>query len=150
MALYPRKRVLGDLIQGEDGTTIGYGREVVSVTGTAGLEIQIGTLLQQDPTTGAVTIPSTTASITNPVIYIGDDPYINKHSDWFANTTVFTSDNLTQKVVVLYRGYAEVGINKAALIYPSDVTSTTQTAVEKALDGKGFKLIRGVVFPAGV
>jgi len=150
MAVIPSERLLGDLLQGEYGTTIGHSRQVATMTSTAGVEIKIGTILQLDAATSVVTVPADAAALTNPVVYIGDDPFRNKKQDWDANSTVFTADNLTQKVVVMYRGYAAVGINKAALIYPvwAD-TQAEKDAINLQLDAKGFKLVRGVTFPAG-
>ena len=61
-----------DVFQTEAGTTIGHVRKNITVTGTAGTTLQIGHILQ-DNGDGTATIPATTASITNPVIYCGDD-----------------------------------------------------------------------------
>lgn len=133
-----------DVFQTEAGTTIGYVRKNGSLTGTAGTTIQIGTILQ-DNDDGTFTIPATTAAITNPVIYCGDDPYRQQGAgkrDWNPNTTVFTADNLTQDVVVVYRG--RVGVGKSYLVFPADANATTKQAVYKLLDDKGFKVIRQV------
>ena len=133
-----------DVFQTEAGTTIGYVRKNITVTGTAGTTLQIGHILQ-DNGDGTATIPATTASITNPVIYCGDDPYKQQADgkrDWNSNTTVFTADNLTQDVVVVYRG--RVGVGTSYLVFPADGTPTTRAAVHKALDDKGFKIIRQI------
>jgi len=133
-----------DVFQTEAGTTIGYVRKNISVTGTAGVTLEIGHILQ-DNGDGTATIPATTASITNPVIYCGDDPYKQQADgkrDWNSNTTEFTADNLTQDVVVVYRG--RVGVGTSYLVFPADVTPTTRAAVYKALDDKGFKIIRQI------
>lgn len=133
-----------DVFQTEAGTTIGYVRKNVSLTGTAGTTIEIGTILQ-DNGDGTASIPATTASITDPVIYCGDDPYRQQGAgkrDWNPNTTVFTADNLTQNVVVVYRG--RVGVGKSYLVFPTDATATTKQAVYDLLDAKGFKIIRQV------
>lgn len=133
-----------DVFQTEAGTTIGYVRKNGNLTGTAGAVIQIGTILQ-DNDDGTFTIPATTAAITNPVIYCGDDPYRQQGKgvrDWNPNTTVFTADNLTQEVTVVYRG--RVGVGTSYLVFPTDATPETKQAVYKLLDDKGFKIIRQV------
>lgn len=133
-----------DVFQTEAGTTIGYTRKNLALTATAGTTIEIGTILQ-DNGDGTASIPATTAEITDPVIYCGDDPYRQQAAgkrDWNPNTTVFTADNLTQDVVVVYRG--RVGVGKAYLVFPSDATATTKQAVYDLLDAKGFKIIRQV------
>lgn len=144
-ALYDIEHVeFSDVFQTELGTTIGYTRKQLALTGTAGVKVEIGHILQ-DNGDGTATIPATTASITNPVIYCGDDPYKQQAAgkrDWNPNTTVFSADNLTQDVTVVYRG--PVGVGKAYLKYPSDATPTTRQAVLDLLDEKGFKVIRQI------
>lgn len=133
-----------DVFQTEAGTTIGYTRKNLALTATAGTTIEIGTILE-DNGDGTASIPATTAEITNPVIYSGDDPYRQQAAgkrDWNPNTTVFTADNLTQDVVVVYRG--RVGVGKAYLVFPSDAATGTKQAVYDLLDAKGFKIIRQV------
>lgn len=133
-----------DVFQTEAGTTIGYTRKNLALTATAGTTIEIGTILE-DNGDGTASIPETTAEITNPVIYCGDDPYRQQAAgkrDWNPNTTVFTADNLTQDVVVVYRG--RVGVGKAYLVFPSDAATATKQAVYDLLDAKGFKIIRQV------
>lgn len=133
-----------DVFQTEAGTTIGYVRKNVALTATAGTTIEIGTILQ-DNGDGTASIPATTAGITNPVIYCGDDPYRQQAAgkrDFNPNTTVFTADNLTQDVVVVYRG--RVGVGKSYLVFPADATEATRQAVYDLLDEKGFKIIRQV------
>lgn len=133
-----------DVFQTEAGTTIGYVRKNVALTATAGTTIEIGTILQ-DNGDGTASIPATTAGITNPVIYCGDDPYRQQAAgkrDFNPNTTVFTADNLTQDVVVVYRG--RVGVGKSYLVFPADANEATRQAVYDLLDEKGFKIIRQV------
>ena len=133
-----------DVFQTEAGTTIGYTRKNLALTATAGTTIEIGTILQ-DNGDGTASIPATTAEITDPVIYCGDDPYRQQAAgkrDWNPNTTVFTADNLAKDVFVVYRG--RVGVAKAYLVFPSDATATTKQAVYDLLDAKGFKIIRQV------
>lgn len=133
-----------DVFQTEAGTTIGYVRKEVELTATAGTKVEIGTILE-DNGDGTVSIPATTAGITNPVIYCGDDPYRQQAKgvrDWNPNTTVFSADNLTQNVVVVYRG--RVGVGKSYLVFPADATAETKQAVYDLLDAKGFKIIRQV------
>lgn len=133
-----------DVFQTEAGTTIGYARKEVALTATAGTTIEIGTILQ-DNGDGTVSIPATTAGITNPVIFCGDDPYRQQAKgvrDFNPNTAVFTADNLTQNVVVVYRG--RVGVGTSYLVFPADVAPATRQAVYDLLDAKNFKIIRQV------
>ena len=133
-----------DVFQTEAGTTIGYVRKTVKVTGTAGVKLKIGHVLQ-DNGDGTATIPATTASITNPVVYCGDDPVLAQTRgirDFNANNTVFTADDLTKDVVVVYRG--RVGVGRSFLVFPSDATATTKETVFEALNEKGIQPIRQI------
>lgn len=139
-----------DVFQTEAGTTIGYARKNLSLTATAGTVVQIGTLLV-DNGDGTATIPATALALSsaaagNIVIFCGDDIYNKQvgHRDWNPNLATFDSTNLTQNVTVM--AYGRVGVGKAKLVWPSNVTTADKVAVYKRLEKEnGFKVIRQLV-----
>ena len=139
-----------DVFQTEAGTTIGYARKNLSLTATAGTVVQIGTLLV-DNGDGTATIPANALALSGAgvgkiVIFCGDDIYDKQvgHRDWNPNLASFESTNLTQDVTVVWRG--RVGVGKANLKWPSNVTTADKVAVYKRLEEEnGFKVIRQLV-----
>lgn len=153
---FPR---FGDVFQHEVGATIGYTRETVKVTGTAGKKLYIGDLLvMQSLTDDTATIPADIAEIkAAPIlaVYAGNDAYLNVNTDnptYNHNVTEFEADTLEQKVVVINRGIIGVAGGGAAggskhfsgLKFPAATSSADITAVHKKLREQGFKILRQV------
>lgn len=146
-AQYPAWR---DVFVEEHATHIGYVRKTVSVTGTAGQKILIGTILI-DNDDGTVTIPANAAAIATAVtdgkkfaIYAGNDVIqnINIHPTTNKNVTEFFSDLLTQDVVVVYRGI--IGVGKRGLRFPANTAANDIKAVHKQLEEQGIHVLRQV------
>lgn len=153
---FPR---FGDVFQHELGVTIGYTRETVEVTGTAGAKLYIGDLLVMSSITAdTATIPADIAAIkAAPVlaVYAGNDAYLNVNTDdptYNHNVTEFEASTLTQKVVVINRGPVGVAGGGAkggskyftGLKFPTGTSLADIKAVHDKLHAQGFKILRQV------
>lgn len=149
----------GDVFQHEIGAVIGYTRETVKVTGTAGQKLVIGDLLVMDSHTAKVaTIPADIAAMKGAAVlgvYAGNEAYQNMNTDnptYNHNVTEFVAGRLTQDVVVIHRGPIGVaGGGKAGttkhftgLKFPADTVRADIEAVHDKLRLQGFKILRQV------
>ncbi|UJE34827.1 virion structural protein [Acinetobacter phage vB_AbaM_P1] len=151
--------MFSEVFQDEHGVLIGYTRQTVKVTGTAGKKLQIGDFLVMDSVADEVaTIPADIAAIkAAPVlaIYAGNEAYQNMNTDnssYNHNVTEFLADRLEQEVVVINRGPiglswgGPVGTTKhfSGLKFPAGTSKADIKEVHAKLTNQGFKILRQV------
>lgn len=159
LVLQKRFPEFGEVFQDEHGTLIGYTRQTVEVTGTAGQQLLIGDLLvMQTVADTTATIPADIAAIkAAPIlaVYAGNEAYQNMNTDnptYNHNVTDFTADRLKQEVVVINRGPIGLtwggpkGTTKyfTGLKFPAGTSKADIAAVHKKLTIQGFKILRQV------
>lgn len=145
--LYPHYNRPSDVFVRAQDEVVGYTRKTVSLTAALGTVVQVGHILI-DNDDGTVSIPANKAALlaANKIcIFIGRDVYKTSHSleNMARNVAIFDAANLTQEVVVVWRGAVSVG--KANLIWPTGMTAGEKSAVYKTLEQvNGFKMLRQV------
>lgn len=151
--------IFSEVFQDEHGVLIGYTRQTVKVTGTAGQQLLIGDFLVMDSVAaGTATIPADIDAIkAAPVlaIYAGNEAYQNMNTDnpsYNHNVTDLVAGRLEQEVVVINRGPIGLswggpkGTTKhfSGLKFPAGTSKADIKAVHDKLTNQGFKILRQV------
>ena len=145
--LHPYYNLPSDVFIRAQDELIGYTRKTVSLTATAGTVVQIGTVLV-DNDDGTASIPANAAALaaaTKVCIFLGRDIVKTNYTlgNQQHNIAKFDAANLTQDIVVVWRG--AVGVGKVNLILPSGFTNTQKNALYKLMEQvNGFKMLRQV------
>lgn len=136
-----------EVFQSENGQQVGWARETVSITGTAGVTLQIGTLLILSADRKTATIPANVAALTGAtagsiVIFAGKSLKPDVSTGFNADIVTFTASTLTQKATVVADGRAGGAIGDAEIKFPSDATAANKAAIFARLKAEnGFKVL---------
>lgn len=145
--LHPYYNRPSDVFVRLESEDYGYTRKTLSMTAPLNTVVQVGHLLI-DNGDGTCSLPANAAALaaaTKIVIFIGHDVIKTDYSlnNMKRNVAQFDADNLTQDVVVVWRGSGLLG--KANLIFPAGTTNVQKAAVYKTLtEVNGFKMARQV------
>lgn len=136
-----------EVFQSENGQHVGWARETVQITGTAGVTLQIGTLLVLADDRKSATIPADFAAITaapagQVAIFAGKDLKFNVSTGFNADIVTFTASTLTQNATVVVDGRNGGAIGDAEIKFPAGTTSVQKQVVLNRLKiENGFKVL---------
>lgn len=136
-----------EVFQSENGQQVGWARETVSITGTAGVTLQIGTLLILSADRKTATIPANQAALAaattgSIVIFAGKDLKVDVSTGFNADIIQFATGILTQKGTVVADGRSGGAIGDAEIKFPSDSSAANKAAIFARLKAEnGFKVL---------
>lgn len=136
-----------EVFQSENGQQIGWARETVDITGTAGVVVQIGTLVVYDSATKTATIPADFAALTAAdagtiAIFAGKDLKFDVSTGFNADIVTFAAGALTQKATIVVDGRAGGAIGDAEIKFPAGTTATQKATIFNRLKQEnGFKVL---------
>lgn len=139
-----------EVFQSENGQHIGWARETVDITGTAGV-IQIGTLVVLSADRKTATVPAAIADLTGAAegriaIFAGKDLKFDVSTGFNADILVLAAGALTQEGTVVVDGRAGGAIGDAEIKFPAGTTAAQKQEIFTRLKAEnGFKVLRQAV-----
>lgn len=140
-----------EVFQSENGQQVGWARETVSLTGTAGV-YQIGTLVILSADNTTITVPADQATLAAAAegklaILAGKEIKGDCSNGFDPNIVELKADYLTEpKAVVVFDARNGGAIGDAEIKFPSDSTPTDKQAIFTRLKVEnGFKVLKQAV-----
>lgn len=135
-----------EVFQSENGQQVGWARETVAITGTAGV-VQIGTLVVVSADRKTATIPADYAALSAAgagqiAIFAGKDLKFDVSTGFNPDILVLATGALTQDGTVVIDGRAGGAIGDAEIKFPAGTTAVQKQAIFTRLKAEnGFKVL---------
>lgn len=140
-----------EVFQSENGQQVGWARETVSLTGTAGI-YQIGTLVILSADNKSVTVPATHAALAAAAsgklaILAGKEIKGDCSNGFDPNIVELKTGYLTEpKAIVVFDARNGGAIGDAEIKFPSDSNAANKEAIFNRLKAEnGFKVLKQAV-----